>query len=111
MVKRMKNDKQNLTEIVNFRLTPDEKKRLERDAYSAGMSVSKYVRKRFLGQSVVSHADRLAIGELSKLGGLLKHLYNRGAVSSSDIRETINELQAAAIELREAAKRRSEYDR
>lgn len=72
---------ENLSAVVNVRLTPDEKNEVQENARCAGLSVSEFVRRRTLGRSVIASADMAVIRELRRLGGLLKrvHLESEGA--------------------------------
>jgi hypothetical protein len=57
-----------------FRLTAEEDARIEKQAASAGISVSEYMRRLFFGgRPIVAKTDEQAIRELRRLGGLLKH--------------------------------------
>ncbi len=67
---------ENLSAVVNVRLTVDEKAALKESATLSGLSVSEYVRRRVLGRVVMAHSDIVVIQELRRLGGLLKHLHN-----------------------------------
>ena len=65
-----------LTERINIRITEYELKELKEDAEEAGLSLSEYGRRRLLGLRVDSKLDVWVVGELRRLGGLIKHLYN-----------------------------------
>lgn len=59
---------------ITFRATPEEKNRLMEQADSAGLSISEYMRrKNFGGRPLVAQTDLTMIGELRRIGGLLKH--------------------------------------
>ena len=74
-----------LTERLDVRVAPAEKKQLQAHARPAGLSVSELVRLRALGRPVVSRTDATTIRELRRLGGLLKkvHLDSGGAYSAA----------------------------
>ena len=56
------------------RMTAGENERLREQAFSAGLSVSEYIRRNmFGGRPIVAKTDTQAIRELRRLGGLLKH--------------------------------------
>jgi hypothetical protein len=58
-----------------LRLTLEEDARIERQAESAGISVSEYMRRLFFGgRPIVARTDTAMIGELRRMGGLMKHL-------------------------------------
>lgn len=56
-----------------IRLTPQEKMRLDEQADIAGLSVSEYMRRRFFGGTIAAYTDLRTVGELRRIGGLLKH--------------------------------------
>ena len=57
-----------------LRLSAEENERLARQADTAGISVSEYIRRLcFGGRPVTSRTDSQTIRELRRLGGLLKH--------------------------------------
>ena len=70
-----------LDSIVNVRLTDAEKSQLREDADLAGVSMSEFVRSRYLGKRVLAKADVVAVKELRRYAGLLKqiHLSSAGA--------------------------------
>ena len=72
-----------LTTRAQFRLTREERKRVQDQAHAAGMTVSTYCRHRVLGHRVIADTDQTMIRELRRVGGLLKHVHNesRGAYS------------------------------
>jgi hypothetical protein len=76
-------EKENLTRRITFRLSESEYAQTSDELAVCGLSLSAFVRKRILGQHVASKADLAVLGELRRLGGLLKHVHNetRGAYS------------------------------
>lgn len=64
-----------LDQVVNVRLSAREKALLQMDAQMAGLTMSTLVRRRYLGHRVESKSDLKVIGELRRLGGLLKKDY------------------------------------
>ena len=58
---------------VTIRVTEREKTRLTKQAETAGLSLSEYMRRRFFGGRLAAHLDLSAIAELRRIGGLLKH--------------------------------------
>ena len=74
---------QPLDAVINVRVSQGEKDELREAAAAAGMTLSAYCRRRFLGHVVIAHTDRVVIRELRRLGGLVKHLHvqSRGAYS------------------------------
>ena len=78
--------------IIGFRVTAQEKTRLEEQAEICGLTVSEYLRRRFFGgRPIVAHMDEAMIRELKRLGGLLKH--NFETIRNADAPENIFELQ------------------
>lgn len=90
--------------LLTFRVTAEEKARLEQQADMAGLSVSAYLRRRFFGgRSLIAHTDTMMIRELRRIGGLLKHnfetLRQSGAgVDMLERQERALELLVSAIE-------------
>ena len=56
-----------------MRLTPEEKMRLDERADITGLSASEYIRRRIFGGTIVAYTDLKIVGELRRIGGLLKH--------------------------------------
>ena len=78
--------------MVGFRVTSQEKTRLEERAEICGLTVSEYLRRRFFGgRPIVAHMDEAMIRELKRIGGLLKH--NFETLRNADAPENIFELQ------------------
>ncbi|WP_206215315.1 hypothetical protein [Desulfovibrio sp. ZJ200] len=50
-----------------------EKARLMEQADIAGLSLSEYARRRFFGGTIAACTDVKTVGELRRIGGLLKH--------------------------------------
>ena len=83
------------------RITQAEDKKLQTQAAIARISVAEYMRRKFFGgRPIIARTDDLAIRELRKLGGLLKH--NFVMVSEAhqpkiwdEMRETLKKIQAA----------------
>jgi hypothetical protein len=79
-----------------LRLTAEEDTRLKREAQSASISVSEYMRRRFFGgRPIIARIDDQAIRELRRLGGLLKHNFvvAREGGGTAVMREMENTLQ------------------
>jgi antitoxin component of RelBE/YafQ-DinJ toxin-antitoxin module len=59
---------------LTLRVTQEEKKRLTELAAQVGLSISEYARRKFFGgRPLIPRTDALALSELRRLGGLLKH--------------------------------------
>ena len=90
-----------------LRLTPEEEDRLTRQAATAGISVSEYMRRLFFGgRPIIAKTDDLTIRELRRLGGLLKHHFE--VVKRAGNPATLSELDAALREIRRAIEALSE---
>jgi hypothetical protein len=61
---------------ISLRLTDEEYKEVKKNSEIGGMKHSAYVRKRILGYRIKSRLDLKMIGELRRLGGLLKLIHN-----------------------------------
>ena len=81
----MTNERNNLTAVVNIRLTAGERAAVAENAETAGLTVSAYCRRLILGRTVHAHVNTAVIRELRRLGGLLKavHVQSDGAYSAS----------------------------
>ena len=78
--------------IIQARVTTEQYKNIQNDAIAAGLSISKYIRKKLTGQQVKSKVDIRVLHGLNRLGGLLKHLYNNG----QDTTKALHEITKAA---------------
>jgi hypothetical protein len=95
-----------LTAVVNVRVTEAEKADLREAAALAGLTVSEYVRRRALGRAVVARVDLAVLGELRRLGGLLKltHTATKGAYAADTgaalvaLRAYIDQLAAGGVD-------------
>lgn len=89
---------------INIRLTATEKAQLEAQAEAAGLTLSRYGRRRLLGRRVLAQADETVLRELRRLGGLLKHVHNlsEGAYS----RDTVEVLQSLRCAIERIARDR-----
>ncbi|WP_077071203.1 plasmid mobilization protein [Mailhella massiliensis] len=90
-----------------LRLTAEEENRLTRQAATAGISVSEYMRRLFFGgRPIIARTDDQTIRELRRLGGLLKHHFE--VVKRAENPATLSELDAALREIRRAIEALSE---
>lgn len=90
-----------------LRLTAEEEDRLTRQAATAGISVSEYMRRLFFGgRPIIAKTDDLTIRELRRLGGLLKHHFE--VVKQTGNVDTLSELDAALRAIRRAIEALSE---
>ena len=92
----MTKDRNNLTAVVNIRLTAGERAAVAENADTAGLTVSAYCRRLILGRTVHAHGNTAVIRELRRLGGLLKaiHVQSNGAYSATTA-AALNDLRDA----------------
>ena len=90
-----------------LRLTAEEDKKLTRQAETAGISVSEYMRRLFFGgRPIIARTDDQTIRELRRLGGLHKHHFDM--VKRTGSTGTLVELDAALRQIRQAIETLSE---
>ena len=90
-----------------LRLTAGEDEKLTRQAATAGISVSEYMRRLFFGgRPIIARTDDQTIRELRRLGGLLKHHFEM--VKRTGNPATLSELDAALRQIRRAIEALSE---
>ena len=90
-----------------LRLTAEEDERITRQAETAGISVSEYMRRLFFGgRPIIARTDDQTIRELRRLGGLLKHHFEM--VKRTGSTGTLVELDAALRQIRQAIETLSE---
>ena len=90
-----------------LRLTAEEENRLTRQAATAGISVSEYMRRLFFGgRPIIARTDDQTIRELRRLGGLLKHHFE--VVKRTGSTSTLVELDAALRQIRRTIETLSE---
>lgn len=93
---------------IGVRLNAEERKYVWEQAGASALSASEFIRRQILGKQIVSKASLVALGELSRvlgelrrLGGLLKniHVETHGRYST-DTRDAIKALESYARDLR-----------
>ena len=90
-----------------LRLIAEEDERLNRQAATAGISISEYMRRLFFGgRPIIAKTDDQTIRELRRLGGLLKHHFE--VVKRTGSVDTLAELDAALRQIRQAIEALSE---
>ena len=90
-----------------LRLTAEEDKKLTRQAETAGISVSEYMRRLFFGgRPIIARTDDQTIRELRRPGGLVKHYFDM--VKRTGSTGTLVELDAALRQIRQAIETLSE---
>lgn len=87
---------ESLDSVVNVRVSRVEKDALREAAELAGLSLSAYCRRRFLGHAVVAHTDRAMIRELRRIGGLVKKTHTEsGGAYRDETAEALRDLRNA----------------
>ena len=82
-----------LDAVINVRVSSAEKEALRDDAETAGLTLSAYCRRRFLGHAVVARTDRATIRELRRTGGFLKKIHvDSGGAYSEETARTLGKL-------------------
>ena len=90
-----------------LRLSAGEDEKLTRQAATAGISVSEYMRRLFFGgRPIIARTDDQTVRELRRLGGLLKHHFE--VVKRTGNADTLMELDAALRAIRRAVEVLSE---
>ena len=90
-----------------LRLSVEEDEKLTREAVTAGISVSEYMRRLFFGgRPIIARTDDQTIRELRRLGGLLKHHFE--IVKRTGNPATLSELVTALRAIRRAIEALSE---
>ena len=64
---------------LEFRCSPAVRDHVTAQAGKAGLTVSAFLRRVALGRVVPSIVDQMMVGELRRLGAMLKHLYPKEA--------------------------------
>ena len=84
--------------LPSIRCTPDEKETVRQKAEEAGLSIGAFMLKAALGRKIAPQTDHKLINELSRLGGLQKHLFMEGkGVGSKEYAEILQALKAAIL--------------
>jgi len=72
-----KSEKRQRDKWLKVRCTDEEGDLIRKKAVAAGLSVSELLRRSALNRKIVTRTDMRLMGELLRLGGLQKHLYNQ----------------------------------
>ncbi|WP_371304264.1 plasmid mobilization protein [Azospirillum sp. B510] len=84
MARRSGSDKRLKDDSVRLRVTPQERRLIEGKARQAGVTMSEFIRQAALNREVRSVADRKAMADLNRLGGLLKWWLTDGKGKDGD---------------------------
>ena len=68
--------KETKTLRMAFRMTPTERHTLDKNLGKVGLTQAEYIRKIIMAEPLLSRTDLMAIAELRRQGGLLKHYFN-----------------------------------
>lgn len=93
-------DRRKREKILYIRVNADEAALIAGYAATAGVTVAEYLRRRAMGHPVVSRESAKSVADLSKIAGLVKHLFNEGQLDSEQGRQLLKSLGAAANRIR-----------
>jgi len=92
-------EKKSMRLTVRFR--PEEIVELENQAHMDGLTLAELIRRRALKRRVLPAVDLRLIGELRKIGGLVKMIYNEtGGLYSRKTSAILDELQSTVVSIR-----------
>jgi hypothetical protein len=92
-------EKKSMRLTVRFR--PEEIVELENQAHMDGLTLAELIRRRALKRRVLPAVDLRLIGELRKIGGLVKMIYNEtGGLYSRKTSVILDELQSTVVSIR-----------
>lgn len=99
-----KSEKRQRTKWLKARCNDEEAALIREKAEAAGLTVSDLLRRSALNRRIVTRTDKRLMGELLRLGGLQKHLYNQmqeGMTTelSKQFSETLVALKMAVLQL------------
>jgi hypothetical protein len=88
--------------LPSVRCLPEEKEQIVASARAGGLSTGEYLRRCALGRKITPKTDARLVSELSRLGGLQKHLYTQMKNQmtpelSRDFAETLRSIQKAIV--------------
>lgn len=89
--------KKEMTSFI-LRISKEDLAAAKKKAADAGLSLSELIRLQLTDAQIMTRVDTEAMAELRKLGGLCKHLYNKGA-PSEDTGAALHALGCAASAL------------
>lgn len=91
-------ERRNRTRLIQVRCTPEEHDMILQSAEAACLTVAEYVRRIALRRKIKPVTDYKMIMELSRLGGLQKHLFMQGhRADSKEYAEILSELKKAIL--------------
>ncbi len=96
-----RNKKAEIRKGYLIKLLEEERRQIEEKAFIAGLTTSEYIRRCALKKQVRSRLELKALGELSKLGGLQKHLlieikmHPHESELRGELNKTLSELSSA----------------
>ena len=92
-----KKEQKEMTSFI-LRISKEELAEAKTKASDAGISLSELIRAQLADAQIMTRIDTEAMAELRKLGGLCKHLYNKGA-PPEDTGAALQALEQAASAL------------
>ena len=96
-----KSERRNRTATLPpVRCLPEERDEIRQKAEDAGLSIGAFMLRAALGRKIVPQTDHKLINELSRLGGLQKHLFKEGnGVGSKEYAEILQAIKAAIFRI------------
>lgn len=92
-----------LTSRIPVRCSSAQKELINAKAQLCGLSTSEYLRRLGIGDQVEAKADLVAIGQLNRFGGLLKHLYSTSyGAHSAETKEALDQVNQLLKKMLEA---------
>ena len=82
------------------RCLPEERDAIRQKATDAGLSLGAFMLRCAMSRKIVPQTDHKLIMELSRLGGLQKHLFTQGkGIGSKEYSEVLHELKKAILRI------------
>lgn len=96
-----KSERRNRTATLPpVRCLPEERDEIRQKAEDAGLSIGAFMLRAALGRKIAPQTDHKLINELSRLGGLQKHLFKEGnGVGSKEYAEILQAIKAAIFRI------------
>ena len=86
--------------LPSIRCTPEDKQAVREKAEDAGLSIGAFMLRAALGRKIAPQTDHKLINELSRRGGLQKHLFKEGnGVGSKEYAEILQAIKAAIFRI------------
>lgn len=85
--------RRNRTERFELRLSPKDAEQFRALARTAGLSVAELVRRAVLGLKIIPKIESIAVSEMRRIAGLLKHLAMQGHETRAAINAVVDCVQ------------------